>query len=45
MPIEFTFAWDFVSNYKLEDGKRYYSESAFEKDDTVQIDIDKTDIH
>ena len=46
MPVEFTFAWDFVSNYKLEDGKRYYSASAFENDgDAVQIDIDKNDIH
>lgn len=38
MPVEFTFAWDFISKYKLEDGKRYYSSSAFVNvDDAVQI--------
>ena len=38
MPQEFRLAWDFVKHYsRNEDGTRWYSESAFEEDDAVQI--------
>lgn len=37
-PEEFRLVWDFVSHYqKTDDGTRYYSPSAFEKDDAVAI--------
>lgn len=37
-PEEFRLAWDFLENYRLtQDGARYYSPSAFEKDDAVAI--------
>jgi len=37
-PEEFRLAWDFLEHYSLsEDGTRYYSPSAFEKDDAVAI--------
>ena len=30
--------WDFMKHYRLaEDGTRYYSESAFEEDDEIEI--------
>ncbi|WP_194610318.1 hypothetical protein [Clostridium vitabionis] len=46
IPVEFSFAWDFISKYRLQDGKRYYSPSAFtDAGDTVQVDTDKNDIH
>ncbi len=37
IPQEFLLAWDYVKNFKNEDGVRSYSESAFAEDDAVEI--------
>ena len=42
-PAEVPMAWDFISKYsKAEDGTRYYSESAFVKDDLIEIEKEET---